>query len=150
MQPRMKNPLQVLPDALKGMLAVDKATEAAELPLVIRKLVHLRASQINNCGFCNDMHAKELKKAGEKDERIFAVAAWRDTKYFDPAERAALALTEAVTRLPDRADAVPDDVWEEATKHYNEKQLSALLIQIALINAFNRVSVPTKQIAGSW
>jgi AhpD family alkylhydroperoxidase len=150
MQPRMKNPLSILPDALQGLLAVDKATEAAELPLVTRKLVHLRASQINNCGFCNDMHAKELKKAGEKDERIFAVAAWRDTKYFDPAERAAFALTEAVTRLPDRADAVPDDVWSDATEHYNEKQLAALLIQIALINAFNRVSVPTKQIAGSW
>jgi AhpD family alkylhydroperoxidase len=150
MQPRMKNPLAVLPDALQGLLAVDKATQSTELPAVTTKLAHLRASQINGCGFCNDMHAKELKKLGEKDERIFAVAAWRDTKYFNEAERAALALTEAVTRLPDRADAVPDDIWEEATKHYNEKQLAALLIQIALINAFNRVSVPTKQIAGSW
>ena len=150
MQPRMKSPLSILPDALKGLLAVDKATEAAELPLVTRKLVHLRASQINGCGFCNDMHAKELKKANEKDERIFAVAAWRDTNYFDPAERAALALTEAVTRLNDRSDAVPEDVWEEAARHYDEKALSALLLQIALINAFNRLSVPTKQVAGSW
>jgi AhpD family alkylhydroperoxidase len=150
MQSRMKNPLAVLPEALQGLLAVDKATEAAELPLITRKLVHLRASQINGCGFCNDMHAKELKKAGEKDERIFAVAAWRDTKYFNPAERAALALAEAVTRLADRPDAVPDEVWNDAKEHYNEKQLAALLIQIALINAFNRVSVPTKQIAGSW
>jgi AhpD family alkylhydroperoxidase len=150
MQPRMKNPLHVIPDALEGLLAVNKATEAAELPDVTRKLIHLRASQINGCGFCTDMHAKELKKAGEKDERIFAVAAWRDTKYFNPAERAALALTEAVTRLNDRPDAVPDDVWEEAAEHFDEKQLAALLIQIALINAFNRLSVPTKQIAGSW
>jgi len=150
MQPRMKNPFQILPDALQGLLAVAKATEAAEVPAVTFKLAQLRASQINGCGFCNDMHAKELKKLGEKDERIFAVAAWRDTKYFNEAERAALALTEAVTRLPDRPDAVPDEVWNEAKEHYNEKQLSALLIQIALINAFNRVSVPTKQIAGSW
>ena len=150
MQPRMKSPLAILPDALKGLLAVDKATEAAELPQVTRTLVHLRASQINGCGFCNDMHAKELKKAGEKDERIFAVAAWRDTNYFNPAERAALALTEAATRLDDRAEAVSDDVWNEAAKHYDEKQLSALLIQIALINAFNRLSVPIKKLAGSW
>jgi AhpD family alkylhydroperoxidase len=146
----MKSPLIILPEALQGLLAVDKATEAAELPLVTRKLVHLRASQINGCGFCNDMHAKELKKAGEKDERIFAVAAWRDTKYFNPAERAALALTEAVTRLDDRADPVPDDVWKEAAEQFNEKQLAALLVQIALINAFNRLNVPIKQIAGSW
>jgi len=150
MQPRMKNPLQILPDALQGLLATAKATEAAELPPVVAKLAHLRASQINGCGFCNDMHAKELKKLGEKDERIFAVAAWRDTKCFNDAERAALALTEAVTRLADHPDAVPDDIWADAKEHYNEKQLSALLIQIALINAFNRVSVPTKQIAGSW
>ena len=150
MQPRMKNPLQVLPDALQGLLATAKATESADVPAATFKLAHLRASQINGCGFCNDMHAKELKKLGEKDERIFAVAAWRETKYFNEAERAALALTEAVTRLPDRPDAVPDDIWEDATKHYNEKQLAALLIQIAVINAFNRVSVPTKQIAGSW
>jgi AhpD family alkylhydroperoxidase len=150
MQPRMRNPLSVLPEALQGMLAVNKATEAAGLPQVLCKLVQLRASQINGCGFCNDMHAKELKKAGERDQRIFAVAAWRDTSYFNPAERAALALTEAATRLNDRPDAVPDEVWNEAAKHYDEKQLSALLIQIALINAFNRVSVPTKQIAGSW
>ena len=150
MQPRMKNPLQVLPDALQGLLATAKATESADVPAVTFKLAHLRASQINGCGFCNDMHAKELKKLGEKDERIFAVAAWRETKYFNDAERAALALTEAVTRLPDRPDPVPDDIWEDATKHYNEKQLAALLIQIAVINAFNRVSVPTKQIAGSW
>jgi AhpD family alkylhydroperoxidase len=150
MQSRMKNPLSVLPDALQGLLATAKATEAAEVPAVTVKLAHLRASQINGCGFCNDMHAKELKKLGEKDERIFAVAAWRDTKYFNDAERAALALTEAVTRLADRPDAVPDDVWNDAKEHYNEKQLAALLIQIAIINAFNRVSVPTKQIAGSW
>src|SRR4051812_23888083 len=110
MQTRMKNPLAVLPDALKALLALDKSTQNDDLPYVTRKLVHLRASQINGCGVCTDMHAKELKKAGQSDERIFAVAAWRDTPYFTDAERAALVLAEATTRLSDRADPVPDEV----------------------------------------
>ena len=98
MQARMKNPLIVLPDALKALLAVDKSTENADLPDVTRKLVHLRASQINGCSVCVDMHARELKQAGETDSRIFAVSAWRETSYFTDAERAALALTEAATQ----------------------------------------------------
>ena len=101
MEPRMKNPLSVLPDALTALLALDKATANDDVSYVTRKLIHLRASQINNCSVCVDMHARELKKAGEKDERIFAVSAWRDTPYFTDAERAALALTEAVTRISD-------------------------------------------------
>jgi AhpD family alkylhydroperoxidase len=119
---------------------LDKSTEAGEVPYVTRKLIHLRASQINACSVCVDMHARELKKAGEKDERIFAVAAWRETPYFTAPERAALALAEAATRLADRSDAVPDDVWEEAARHYDDKALAALVIQIALINAFNRLN----------
>ena len=91
-----------------------------------RDLVHLRASQINGCSVCVDMHARELKKAGETDERLFAVAAWRDTPYFTDAERAALALTEAVTRLSDRPDPVPDEIWDEAARHYDETALAAL------------------------
>jgi AhpD family alkylhydroperoxidase len=150
MQPRMKNPLMILPDALQGLLAVDKSTQKADLPLVTHKLVHLRASQINGCSVCVDMHARELKKAQQSDERIFAVSAWRETPYFTDAERAALALTEAATRLNDRPDPVPDDVWNEATKHYDEPALAALLIQIALINAFNRLNAPIRQVAGEW
>ena len=149
MQARMKNPVVVLPDALQALLAVNKATENESVPNVTRKLVHLRASQINGCSFCVDMHARELKKAGESDERIFAVAAWRHAPYFSDAERAALALTESVTRLSDREDPVPDDVWNEAARHYDERAISALLIQIALINVFNRLAVPTKQVASS-
>ena len=149
MEPRMKNPLMLLPDALPALLALDKATANDDVPYVTRKLVHLRASQINNCSVCVDMHAKELKKAGEKDERIFAVSAWRDTPYFTDAERAALALTEATTRISDREDAVPDAVWNDAARHYNERALAVLVVQIALINTFNRINVPTRQIVGT-
>lgn len=149
MQARMKSPVLVLPEALQAMLALNKAAEGG-VSFATRKLVHVRASQINGCGVCVDMHCRELKNAGESDERIFAVAVWRETPYFTDAERAALALTESVTRIADRADAVPDDIWNEAARHYDEAALSALLIQIALINAFNRLNAATRQIAGKW
>lgn len=148
MQARMKNPIMVFPDVLQAMLAVDKSTSGIDY--VTRKLVHLRASQINGCGVCVDMHARELKKAGVTDERIFALGAWRETPYFSEAERSALALAEAATRLSDRSDPVPDDVWAEATRHYDEKALGALVIQIALINFWNRLNATTRQIAGQW
>jgi AhpD family alkylhydroperoxidase len=112
--------------------------------------VHLRASQINDCSVCVDMHARELRQAGETDARIFALAAWRETPYFTDAERAALALTEAATRVADRPDAVPDAIWDEAARHYGEKALAALVIQIGLINLFNRVNAATRQVAGAW
>src|SRR3569832_1627654 len=108
MEARLKNPVMLIPGALQALLALDKSTEAGGLPYVTRKLVHLRASQINACAVCVDMHARDLKMAGEMDERIFAVSAWRETPYFNDAERAALALTEATTRVSDREDAVPD------------------------------------------
>ena len=150
MQARMSNPALFVPGALPALIALDTSTQHADLPDVTRKLVHLRASQINGCGVCVDMHARELKQAGESDERLFAVAAWRETPYFSDAERAALALTEAVTRLSDRPDPVPDAIWDEASRHYDEPALAALVIQIALINAFNRLNVATKQVAGAW
>ncbi|AZO46688.1 MAG: carboxymuconolactone decarboxylase family protein [Mesorhizobium sp.] len=150
MQARLKNPVMLIPGALQALLALDKSTEAADVPYVTRKLVHLRASQINGCSVCVDMHARELKKAGEKDERIFAVSAWRRTPYFSEPERAALALAEATTRLSDRADPVPDPIWDEAARHYDEKQLAALVVQIALINAFNRLNAATEQPVGAW
>jgi len=150
MQARMKNPLFAFPDVLKAMLAADKATETADLPYALRKLVQLRASQINGCSLCVDMHARELKKVNEKDERIFAVSAWREAPYFTDAERAALALTEAVTRLSDRADPVPDDVWNQAAKQFDESQLAALIVQIGLINFFNRMNATIRQPAGEW
>jgi AhpD family alkylhydroperoxidase len=112
-------------------------------------LVQLRASQINGCSYCVDMHARELKEAGETDERLFAVAAWRDSPLFTDAERAALALTEGATRLSDREDPVSDETWEEATRHYDERALADLILNIAPINFWNRVNVPTRQVAGA-
>src|SRR5262244_505698 len=95
-------------------------------------------------------HCRALKKQGETDERLFAVAAWQDAPYFTEAERAALALTEAVTRLSDRSDAVPDQIWEEAAGHYDKPSLAALILAIALINVWNRLNVSTRQVAGEW
>lgn len=148
MQARMKNPVMIRPDALQALLALDKTTES--VPYVTRKLVHLRASQINGCSVCVDMHARELKNVGEADERIVAVAAWRDAPYFNDAERAALSLTEAVTRLSDQADPVPDEIWNEAARHYDERSLAALLLAIGEINVWNRLNVATRQVAGEW
>jgi AhpD family alkylhydroperoxidase len=112
-------------------------------------LVHLRASQINGCSFCVDSGSKHAKQAGETDERLFAVAAWREAPYFTDAERAALALAEAVTRLGDREDPVPDEIWKDAVRHYDERGLAALILWIATTNVFNRLNVTTRQPAGS-
>jgi AhpD family alkylhydroperoxidase len=112
-------------------------------------LVHLRASQINGCSVCVDM-AVRFKKAEDTNERLFAVAAWRETPYFTDAERAALALAEAVTRLSDRADPVPDEIWNEATRHYDERALAALIFWIAMTNVWNHLNVTTRQVAGEW
>ena len=148
MSARMSNPATVLPDAMQGIQALLKATRQGGVPSATLELVHLRASQINGCSFCVDSGARSAKKAGETDERLFAVAAWRETPYFTDAERAALALTEAATRLADRADPVPDEIWEEATRHYDERGLAALLLMIATTNLFNRLNAPTRQEAG--
>ncbi len=150
MQARMSNPAIIVPEAMQALLALGKATETGSLPARTIGLVQLRASQINGCSVCVDSHPRHLKKAGETDERLFAVAAWRDAPYFSAAERAALALAEAVTRLSDRADAVPDEVWDEAARHYDEAALARLLIAIAAINVWNRLNVSTRQPAGEW
>ena len=150
LQPRMTNPAFVLPDAMPPLLALHKSALRSGLPQTTVYLVHLRASQINGCSVCVEMHSRELKEAGEPDERIFAVAAWHDAPYFSEAERAALALTEAATRLSDRADAVPDQVWEDAVRHYDEPALAALILEIALINVWNRLNVTTRQLPGEW
>ncbi len=150
MQARLKNPAMINPEAMQALYALSKSTEKRGVPERTLGLVHLRASQINGCSVCLDMHARMMKKAGETDERLFAVAGWRDAPYFTEAERAALALTEAATRLSDRSDPVPDDVWEEAARHYDEQALAALVIAIATINVWNRLNVVTRQVAGEW
>jgi AhpD family alkylhydroperoxidase len=148
-QPRMKNPAMVLPDAMEAIRGLYKATSKGGVPQRTLELVHLRASQINGCSACVDSGARSAKKAGETDERLFAVAAWREAPYFTDAERAALALAEAATRLSDRADAVPDEIWDEVTRHYDEQQLAALILWIATTNLFNRLNVTIGEPAGA-
>ena len=150
MQPRMKNPAMIIPDAMKAIQALNAATEQGGVPPATLGLVHLRASQINGCSFCCESGSCHAKASGETDERLFSVAAWREAPYFTGAERAALALTEAVTRLSDRADPVPDEIWDEAARHYDERGLAALLLMIATTNVFNRLNVATRQVAGAW
>ena len=150
MQSRMTSPALIFPEAYQALQALNKAVESAGVSEKTLGLIHLRASQINGCGVCVDMHWRLQKKFGETEERLFAVAAWRDTPYFTDAERAVLALTEAATRLSDRPDPVPDDIWDEAARHYNERELAAILLHIALINVWNRLNVVTRQVAGEF
>ena len=145
MQARMTHPVMVLPDAMKALLALGKAAQSGTVPAATHKLIHLRVSQINACSVCVDMHARELKDAGERDERIWGVGAWRESPFFSDGERAALALAECVTRLADRSDAVPDAVWDDAADHYDEKELSSLLVTIAAINVWNRLNATIRQ-----
>ncbi|MGC4094060.1 MAG: carboxymuconolactone decarboxylase family protein [Polyangiaceae bacterium] len=150
MEARMKNPAYVLPDALPALMAVGRiVTRPGGLPGITLGLVTLRASQINGCGFCVDMHGRELKNLGETDERLFAVAAWRESPYFDDSERVALELSEAMTRLSDRSDAVPDALWERAAQQFDEQKLAQLILAISTVNMWNRMNVATRQIAGS-
>jgi AhpD family alkylhydroperoxidase len=147
---RMKNPARILPDTQKAIQSLTAATRSGGVPEATLELVHLRASQINGCGFCVDNGARSARENGESDNRLAAVAAWRETPYFTDAERAALDLAEHATRLADRADPVPDAVWDEAARHYDDKALAALVVSIATTNFFNRILVTTKQIAASW
>ena len=145
---RMKNPAEILPDAGQAIQTLIKTAYRGGVPGKTLELVHLRVSQINGCSVCVDSGSRMARKKGETEERLFAVGAWKHAPYFTDAERAALALSESVTRLSDRSDAVPDEIWNEAAKHYDEKGMSALLLWIALSNVFNRLNVSTAQIAG--
>src|SRR5262245_48342525 len=150
MQPRMKSPVLVLPAALEAIQMLSKVIEGAGVPAPTLELIRLRASQINGCAVCLDMHWRALKKSGESDERIATVAAWREAPYYSEAERAALALTEAATRLADRSDPVSDEIWSEASRHYSETALASILLSIGLINLFNRINATTRQPTGPW
>jgi AhpD family alkylhydroperoxidase len=150
MQARIKNPALSVPGALDALQKLGASATSAGIPATTLHLVHLRASQINGCSVCVDIHSRELEHADESSARIHTVSVWRETPYFSDAERAALALTEATTRLADRPDPVPDDVWDEAARHYTEPQLAALVVAISTINAFNRLNAATRQITGEW
>jgi AhpD family alkylhydroperoxidase len=145
----MRNPADVLPEAVKPLQSLYMTIQGSGVPAKTLGLVHLRASQINGCAMCLDTGVRHAKQAGETDERLHAVAAWRESPHFDEAECAALALAEATTRIADEPEAVSDAIWDKAAKHYDEKKLGGLVLWIALTNLFNRVNVTTRQVAGS-
>ena len=147
---RMPNPAMVIPEAMKPIQALFGSISGGGVPQATLDLVHLRVSQVNGCSPCVEGGWRTARKAGEADERIFAVAAWRESPYYSEAERAALALAEAVTRLSDRPDPVPDEIWDAAARHYDERGLAALILMIATANFFNRLNVSTRQPAGAW
>ncbi|MGC9499735.1 carboxymuconolactone decarboxylase family protein [Streptomyces sp. WG7] len=140
------------PLAGKFLRHINSAAKALDssLPAATQELVKIRASQINGCGFCLDMHTKDAEKAGETAQRLNLIAAWREAKVFTDAERAALELTEQGTRLADGAGGVTDEAWANAARHYDEDQLIALTGLIAVINAYNRLNVITQQPAGDY
>ena len=135
---------------VKYIVSADKAVSDSTLPAATQELVKLRASQINGCGFCTDMHTKDAAQAGETSTRLNLVAVWREATVFTDAERAALELTEQGTRIADAAGGVTDEAWANAAKHYDEDQLAALVAQIAIINAFNRANVIVQRPAGDY
>src|SRR5262249_11476646 len=138
MQARMKNPALIVPGALEALQTLAKTAQKSGLPKRTIELVHLRVSQINGCSVCAEMSLPFLQKAGEVDQGFFLVSAWRDAPYFTDAERAALALSEAATRLSDRVDPISDEIWNEATRHYGEGALAALILCIGMTNLWNR------------
>ncbi|HEU5472325.1 MAG TPA: carboxymuconolactone decarboxylase family protein [Actinophytocola sp.] len=144
--PRMKI-AELAPEAYRHMLGLERFLSNSSLPFGIKELVKLRASQLNGCAYCVDMHSHDLKVAGESDERLYSVVAWREAPFFTAAERAALALTEEATRLG--PDGVSEPVWAEAQRHFDEPTLAALVVAIATINAWNRFGVTLRMVAGS-
>ena len=150
MEPRMEHPALAVPGAMEALQALGAAVGGSGLDPILAELVCLRAGQINGCSVCIDGHWRIARRDGETDERLFAVSAWREAPYFTDAERAALALTDAVTRLADRDDPVPDHIWSAAAAHYDDKQLAGLVLAIANINVWNRLNVATRQVAGAW
>ena len=150
MNARIENPALAVPGAMQALYALSQAAKDTGISETTLALVELRASQINGCAICVDMHSRQLEHAGEPAHKIHLVAAWREAPYFTDAERAALALTEAATRLADSSDPVPDAVWDEAARHYDEQQLGGLVLAIAGINTWNRINATTRQITGEW
>lgn len=150
MQARLTHPAMLIPEVMPAIQALLAELQKGDAPEKTMHLVHTRASQINGCSVCLDGGIKLARRAGETDERIACVAGWHDAPYYTDAERAALALTECVTRLADRTDPVPDAVWNEARKHYDDRALAALLLSISLTNLFNRLNASTRQVAGAW
>ena len=150
MQARGTRPVAIMPEARQAIQALGASFHGKGVPEETLSLIHLRASQINGCSACVQAGVAGARKAGESEDRLATVVAWRDAPHFTDAERAALALTEAVTRLADREDPVPDEIWDGAAKHYDEQGLAVLLLAIATTNVYNRLNAPTRRVAGAW
>ena len=148
MTARIQN-AEAQPDVTTGVQHLFKAIYAGGAPQQTLELVHLRASQINGCSACADAGAETSRRAGISPEKLLALAAWYENPIFDDAERAALALTEAATRLADRPGAVTDEIWAEAARHYDERQLQALVLMVAITNFFNRINTTLRVPAGT-
>ena len=149
MTARMKNPALVLPDAKKGIGSLFQAMHSSGIAPTTLELVHLRVSQINGCCACVDSGVISARKAGESDDRLLRLPAWRETELFTDAERAALALAEQATRMADRPDPVSDEVFGEAADHFSEPELSAVILMVATTNFFNRINVTIHEPAGA-
>src|SRR5262245_3445513 len=145
MQARMKNPAAVMPEALEPLVALGKIISSGPVASKTLGLVHLRVSQINGCAACVDLG---LNKQEDTPRRLAHVAVWRESPFFSDAERAALSLAESVTRIADATDRVPDDVWNEATRHFDERSLASLVLYVGVTNLYNRLNVTTRQVAG--
>ncbi|MCR8631557.1 carboxymuconolactone decarboxylase family protein [Paenibacillus radicis (ex Xue et al. 2023)] len=149
MQSRMNSPAMIVPEAIQALQALGQAlfasAETTSVPMRTLFLAYLRASQINGDSVCVELHSRNALAAGEKAERLLAVAAWRETPHFTDAERAALALSEAVTRFSDRTDPVQDEIYKEAARHYDEQALATLITGIATASLWNRLNVSTRQ-----
>ena len=149
MQTRMQHPAVIIPEAMEALKSLLAASHKGGVPPATLQLVGLRVSQINGCSHCLDDGLRYAKKAGLSEDKLFSVVAWRHTPYFTAAERAALALAEAVTRFSDRTDPVPDEIWGEAARHFDERGLAALLLAISTMNVFNRLNSTIGLIAGT-
>jgi AhpD family alkylhydroperoxidase len=148
---RMKNPAQIVPEAMAPLQALGQLLGQLEGPAArAASLAMLRSSQLNGCALCIDGSCQMLRGFGESDDRLFAVTAWRESTRFTAPERAALALAESMTRLSDRSDPVPDAVWDEAARHFPERELALLVLGIATQNLYNRINVTTRQVSADW
>ncbi|MCI4339247.1 MAG: carboxymuconolactone decarboxylase family protein [Thermoplasmata archaeon] len=148
---RLKNPAMIIPEAMAPLQGLGQLlSQLKGSPARALALAMLRASQLNGCANCLAASCWQLKQLGETDERLLAVSAWRESPQFTAPERAALALAEAETRLSDRSDPVPDTVWDEAARHFQERELAFLVLGIAIQNLYNRINVTTRQAAPEW
>jgi AhpD family alkylhydroperoxidase len=146
----MTSPALTVPGAMDALQMLSTAAHHGDVPPVLLELVHARVGQINGCSVCVDMHTRALRSLGESDARIFSLAVWREASYYTDAERAALALAEAATRLADRPDAVDDAVWAAAARQFGEAALAGLVLSIGLANLWNRLNATTRQVSGDW